>query len=141
MEYKALVQAAVHQYDQFDKNCAESLLSGMNELYDLGLDDRGLRTASGLGGGMGIGSVCGALTGAILGMGNLFVKERSHESDLMKRVNRRYLALAQERFGSVMCETLKDRHYSEEAGCVRVVEMGAELAEEVISEFFDQRVR
>ena len=141
MKQNGLVQSAVHQYDQFDKNCAESLLSGMNEYYSLGLDERGLRTASGLGGGMGIGSVCGALSGAILGLGNLFVKEHAHESDLMKRVNRRFLELARERFGSVMCDYLKDRHYSEEAGCVRVVEMGAELAEEVIGEFSDQRIR
>ncbi|MFA5354803.1 MAG: C-GCAxxG-C-C family (seleno)protein, partial [Thermodesulfovibrionales bacterium] len=47
--------------DDLKLNCAEKILHGANEVYDLGLDREALKLARGMGGGMGIESVCGAL--------------------------------------------------------------------------------
>ena len=49
-----------------DLNCAETILYAANDAYRLGLDKNALKMAAGFGGGMGIDSVCGALTGGIM---------------------------------------------------------------------------
>lgn len=56
-------------------NCAEKILYASNEAYNLGLDKKALKLSAGFGGGMAIESVCGALTGAIMVLGCLFVKK------------------------------------------------------------------
>ena len=38
-----------------DLNCAEKILYGANEIYDLGIDKNDLKMAAGFGGGMGVG--------------------------------------------------------------------------------------
>ena len=50
-----------------------------NVAYKLGLDKEALKLASAFGGGMGIEDKCGALTGALMVLGKLFVKEKAHE--------------------------------------------------------------
>ncbi len=124
-----------------DLNCAEAVLAASNDRYSLGLDSNGLRCAAGFGGGMGIRSVCGALTGSIMVMSNLFVKDRAHESTIMKEVNNRLFDICRERYGSIDCDVLKDAYYTEEQGCRAVVEFCAEILEQVVEEFSGRRVR
>ena len=52
-------------------NCAEAMLQAINEKYQLGLDKKALATMSTFGGGMGVGSVCGALTGGLAAVGTM----------------------------------------------------------------------
>jgi len=54
------------RYGNVNMNCAERILRGANEAYGLGLSDEALKVSAPFGGGMGIGSVCGAITGAIM---------------------------------------------------------------------------
>jgi len=61
-----------------DLNCAEKVLRGANQAYDLGLDLEALKLASGFGGGLGIGRVCGAVTAPVSVLGQLFVKEKGN---------------------------------------------------------------
>ena len=46
-------------------NCGECILRAANKAYDLGLDERALKLASGFGAGMGCGNTCGALSAAM----------------------------------------------------------------------------
>ena len=50
-------------------NCAEAMLQAINEKYKLGLNHKALATMSTFGGGMGVGSVCGAFTGGLAAVG------------------------------------------------------------------------
>ena len=76
--------------EQEGLNCAEKMLHGANVAYKLGLDKEALKLASAFGGGMGIEDKCGALTGALMVLGKLFVKEKAHESDRIGRLTREF---------------------------------------------------
>src|SRR5690554_169748 len=70
-----------------DYNCAEKILYGANKVYNLGLDKKALKLSAGFGGGMGIESVCGALTAAVMVLSHIYVENIAHEGDKIKRVN------------------------------------------------------
>lgn len=124
-----------------DLNCAEALLYGANERYKLGLKQECLLVSAGFGGGMGIQSVCGALTGAIMALGVLFVENRSHEGEVMKQLAGEYLDIFASRHGSILCSDLKDTHFTEELRCAAVVAGAAELLEEFIEKNRELRIR
>jgi C_GCAxxG_C_C family probable redox protein len=67
-----------------DLSCTEQILYGANEVYDLGLDKNGLLLSAAFGGGMGSGDKCGAIPGALMVLGRMFVEDRAHESGKIK---------------------------------------------------------
>lgn len=115
-----------------DLNCAETILYGANEAYKLGLDSDALKMAAGFGGGMAIESVCGALTGAIMVLGRLFVEERAHQSPRLKELIRELLVRYREEMGSIQCDALKESYRTEEKKCREVIEKAAMVLDEVI---------
>jgi C_GCAxxG_C_C family probable redox protein len=115
-----------------DLNCAETILYGANEAYDLGLDSDALKLAAGFGGGMAIESVCGALTGAIMVLGRLFVEERAHQSPRLKELIRELLVRYREEMGSIQCDVLKGCYRTEEKKCRDVIEKAAMVLDEII---------
>ena len=58
-------------------NCGECILRAANKAYDLGLDERGLKLASGFGAGMGCGNTCGALSAAMSVLSLLFCGDKA----------------------------------------------------------------
>lgn len=69
--------------EKHDLSCSEAILHGANQVYDLGVDEKALHMAGGFGAEMGVGSVCGTLTGGIMVLGVLFVDDRVHEDDAL----------------------------------------------------------
>ena len=59
-----------------NQNCGECILRAANKAYDLGLDERALKLASGFGAGMGCGNTCGALSAAMSVLSLLFCGDR-----------------------------------------------------------------
>lgn len=116
-----------------DLNCAETILYGANEAYKLGLDSDALKMAAGFGGGMAIESVCGALTGAIMVLGRLFVAERAHRSPRLKELIKELLVRYREEMGSIQCDVLKESYRTEEKKCREVIEKAALVLDEVIA--------
>ena len=116
-----------------DLNCAEKILYGANIAYQLGLDAEDLKIAAGFGGGMAIESVCGALTGAIMVLGRLFVRERAHESDRIKELTKELFATYTEAMGSICCAPLKDAHRTEELKCQTVIIEAARVLDEIVN--------
>ena len=115
-----------------DLNCAETILYGANEAYNLGLDSDALKLAAGFGGGMAIESVCGALTGAIMVLGKLFVEERAHQSPRLKELTKELLVRYGQEMGSIQCDALKESCRTEEKKCRDVIEKAAMVLDEVI---------
>ena len=76
-----------------DLNCAEKILYGANEAYQLGLDKEALKLSAGFGGGMAIESICGALTASVMVLGRLFVKNNAHESTRIKELTMIYIVI------------------------------------------------
>ena len=69
MSLKELAQV---YYNEKGKNCAEALLLGANDTFNLGLKDEDAKLLVGFGGGMGCGSVCGCLAASISILGKIY---------------------------------------------------------------------
>ena len=117
-----------------DLNCAETMLSGGNQAYSLNLDEKALKLAGPFGGGMAIESVCGALTGALMVIGRLFVEDRQHTSPRVKELTQRFLRRYEQEMGSLQCGPLKARYRTKELGCKNVISAAARILDEVIAE-------
>ncbi len=116
-----------------DWNCAEHMLVGANHAYSLGLDDKALKLAAGFGGGMAIGSVCGALTGAIMVLGMLFVNERAHESEKIKELTTELLDRYKQAMGDIDCTPLKEKYRNDEIKCRNVILEAAKILDDIVA--------
>lgn len=115
-----------------DLNCAETLLNACNRVYGLQLPKEALKLAGGFGGGMGIESTCGALTGGIMALSSIFIQERAHESDYIKTLCREFFDRFREKTGSIDCDYLKEHMRTEEDGCIPVMVVAGKIVEEII---------
>lgn len=117
-----------------DLNCAERVLYGANQAYQLGLDKDALKLAAAFGGGMGIEDKCGALTGSLMVLGKMFVKDRAHESDKVKVLSQELFERFETEMGSIDCKPLKDEHRSELTGCRQIIFKAAKILDQIIAE-------
>ena len=117
-----------------DFNCAEKILYGANLAYSLQLDPQALRLSAGFGGGMGIGSTCGALTASIMVLSVLFVEQRAHESDKIKQLSQQLLGAYQREMGNLNCGPLKAKYRTPETKCNSVIAKAAEILDRIIAE-------
>lgn len=118
--------------EEEDLNCAEKILYGANQVYKLGLDKNSLRMASGFGGGMAIGSVCGGLTAAIMVLGILFVKNNAHESKKIKELTQELFVNYRKEMGEIHCDPLKARHRTDEIKCRNVIAKAAAALDTIV---------
>jgi len=118
-----------------DLNCAESMLYGANEEYGLDLDQKVLDTMSSFGGGMAVGSVCGALTGAVAALGVMFTGDKTLDSEERKAIVAAFYERFQEKIGTDNCKIIKEKHWNEALKCREVVKMSAEVLEEVVRKY------
>jgi C_GCAxxG_C_C family probable redox protein len=114
-----------------DLNCAEKILYGANEAYNLRLSSEALRLAAGFGGGMGIEDLCGALAASVMVLGRLFVAQNAHASKI-KELTSEFLANYRREMGAIDCAPLKAAHRNEEVKCDRVILKAAEVLEQII---------
>jgi C_GCAxxG_C_C family probable redox protein len=115
-----------------DLNCAETILSGANQAYCMGLDAQDLKLAAGFGGGMAIEGVCGTLTAAIMALGPLFVRERAHESTRIKELTAELIKAFEDELGAIDCASLKARYRTEERKCRDIIEKAAEILDRIV---------
>ena len=118
-----------------DLNCAESMIYGANDEYDLKLSEDALKTMSAFGGGMAVESVCGALTGAVAALGIMFTGDKSVEKDRRKEIIENFYKSFEEKLGTDNCEELKEKYKDEVEGCLKVVELSAEVLEEIVDKY------
>ncbi len=115
-----------------DFNCAEKILNGANKAYELNLSKETLKLAAGFGGGMGIDSTCGALTGSVMVLSHMFVKERGHEGPRIKELTQELFSTFEEKMGNIMCAPLKKDYRTEELGCKNVILAAAEVLDAIV---------
>jgi C_GCAxxG_C_C family probable redox protein len=116
-----------------DLNCSESILKAANTAYEMGLDETALKLAAGFGGGMGIESTCGALTGSVMVLSHLFVKEKGHESDYINDLCSEFFTFFEESMDSINCNILKDKFGNSEIQCRPIVYEAAIILEKIIN--------
>lgn len=115
-----------------DLNCAEKILYGANWAYDLKLPAEALKLAAGFGGGMGVESVCGALTGGIMVLSHLYVKQCAHESSYIKELEGEFIKSFREEMGYDDCKCLKENFRNDEVKCNPVIFKAAEVLDRII---------
>ena len=107
-------------------------MNGANKAYELNLSKETRKLAAGFGGGMGIESTCGALTGSVMALSHMFVKERGHESTRIKELTKELFATFEEKMGSIVCAPLKKDYRTEELGCKNVILAAAEVLDAIV---------
>ncbi|HBE78931.1 MAG TPA: hypothetical protein DDW65_14305 [Firmicutes bacterium] len=115
-----------------DFNCAEKVLYGANEAYQLGLTPDALKLAAGFGGGMAIEGACGALTASIMVLGRLFVKNTAHESTRIKDLTKELLESYRAAMGDINCAPLKAKYRTEEIQCRDIILKAAQILDEIV---------
>jgi len=118
--------------DGKDLNCAEQILYGANEAYNLEIDKNGLKLSAAFGGGMAIEDKCGAITGAIMVLGRLYVVDRAHESDRIKNLTMEMFSTYEQQMKSIDCKPLKSMYRNDEIKCSKVVLAAAEILDDII---------
>ena len=121
-------------YDKgYDLNCAETILYAANEEYNLNLEKNTLKTMAAFGGGMGIESVCGAVTGALSVLGIIFTKERAHESERIKELSQEFFKRFEEKLKTSNCKELKEKYRTDdEVRCSSILFAAAEVLDDIV---------
>ena len=131
-----LVDLVMKYYDkEYDLNCAECMLVAANEEYDLNISKQTLMTMASFGGGMAIGSTCGAATGAIATLGIMFTDDRGHNSPHVREMTGKFLSEFNSRMETLDCIPLKEKYYDPEKRCLKMMKVSAEVLEEIINEY------
>lgn len=126
-----LKEYALHYYEQ-GYNCAESLVYGANAAWNLNLGENACHLMAGLGGGLQVGDVCGALTGAVCALSCLIVKTKAHDCAELKPLTQTVVGQVRQRLGSLRCEEIKPRLFQPERRCAATVENCADVLETVL---------
>lgn len=141
------VQAAVICFEE-GFNCSQAVLSAFGPA--LGLDrDTALKAATAFGGGMaGRGNTCGAVSGALMGIGLRYGATRSDDEEAKERaysLARKFMHEFASRHGSVFCRDLLGYDISTPEGwesarqqnlrttrCINFVRGAAEILDELL---------
>ena len=126
-----LKEYALHYYGQ-GYNCAESLVYGAHTAWNLNLDENACHLMAGLGGGLQVGDVCGALSGAVCALSCLIVKTKAHDCAELKPLTQTVVGQVRQRLGSLRCEEIKPRLFQPERRCAATVENCADVLETVL---------
>ncbi|MCT8976326.1 C-GCAxxG-C-C family protein [Clostridium sp. CX1] len=118
--------------EEYDLNCAETIVYAANEEYNLNLDKNTLKTMSAFGGGMGIEGTCGVVSGSLAILGIIFTKEKAHESDRIKLLSQEFFKSFEEKLKSNNCKSLKEMYRNDDVRCSEIVYTAAEVLEKII---------
>lgn len=130
-------------------NCSQAVLGTFSEQFDLDCETA-CKVATGFGGGMRMGSTCGAVTGAfmVLGLkyGNATAKNKESKANTYKKIEE-FTNRFKTRSNSVVCRELLGCDISTPEGmkeaqdkglfssiCPRMVRDAAEILEEMLEE-------
>lgn len=131
---KMLIDKVRKYYDSsFDLNCAETIIYAANEEYNLNLNKETLKSMAAFGGGMGVESVCGAITGAMAVLGIMFTEDRAHESDKIKNMAKEFFQSYEEKLGFTGCRELKGEYRTEQHRCSLMIDTAAEILDDIIA--------
>lgn len=125
-----------HQYGNqshlYHYNCAQAILHGANDYYNLKLSPKALKMIAPFGGGMYTENTCGMLTGGIAVIGVLFAEEMPTQNLRMKEITRFWTEQFEQEFSNTKCSLIKDINLKEHEGCGNLILRAAAVLERVI---------
>ncbi len=118
--------------EEYNLNCSETIIYAANEEYNMKLHKKTLKTMAAFGGGMGVESVCGVISGSLAVIGILFTKEKSHESEKIKNLAQEFFREFEDKLGTSECKILKEKYRNDEIRCSIMVDTAADILDGIV---------
>lgn len=115
-----------------DFNCAEKIIYGANEAYQMGLEKETLKLAGGFGGGMFIGDKCGAVTAGIMVLSHFVNDSVAHQSPRLKDLVVEFQEKYTLKNGETACLPLKEKYQKKDVGCLHIIADAAAILDEIV---------
>ena len=116
-----------------DSNCAEKIVYGANLAYDLNLSPEAMKLSAGFGGGMGVESECGTISGAVMVLSHLYVKHNAHESVRIKELTSEFFDDFEKDMGYTDCFNLKAKYMQDNAKCDVIIFRAAAILDRIVA--------
>ena len=116
-------------------NCSETLLYACNDVYQLQITEDDMRLMAGFGGGMFIGSTCGALVGCIAALSKMFCPTKAHDTlptlrPMIVKLNQNF----KKELGALDCAHVKAVHHDPLKGCLYTCLLAGKALEQTLEE-------
>ena len=136
-----LLETAQKYYKEQNYNCAECILHACNEVYGLNLDEEHMRMMAVFGGGMYVGSTCGALVGCACALSKMVTKDRAHlETDTVPPAIRLLYRNFNQTLNGTQCTQLKVQHHHPEERCWKTVSLACEAMDKTVQELSEKGI-
>ena len=119
------------RYGGVNLNCCERILRGANIAYGLGMREEDMRVSAPFGGGMGIGSTCGAIVGALMALSMRHAGVAEKTTPLKEEVVVPFLERVRAELGALDCVAIKPR-MAVEGDCTPTVLAVARLVDDAM---------
>lgn len=106
-------------------NCAESIIKAVNDEKNVNIP---VEIASPFGGGMAVGSTCGAIAGTIIALGAIKGRKSSKNTNESKNLSREIMNNIKEHYGTFDCRELKKKGVS----CAEIIKYSYEVLKNYI---------
>ena len=116
------MERAVAYHDR-GYNCCQSVLAAFSDCFDIP-EEAALRIGAGFGGGAGTGELCGAISGAIMTLDLIAVRDLSDPAAAKKKAvagSRALQARFSEQFGALRCRELLKNEKEESSDAVKAL--------------------
>ena len=120
------------RYGGVNLNCCERILRGANTAYGLGMREEDMRVSAAFGGGMGIGSTCGAIAGALMVLSMKYAGVAEKTTPLKEETVVPFLERVRGELGSLDCSAIKPR-LAVEGDCTPTVLAVAAILDDVVA--------
>lgn len=107
-------------------NCAESIIKSYNEEHNT---DIPVALGSGMGTGITVGSLCGAVNAAVLVLGYLKGREDNSKSNDARAYSRELMKKVREKYDSEICLDLKKNKIS----CSEIIDFTYDALNEIVA--------
>lgn len=122
-------------YVEQNYNCAETLLHAANEYYDLHILEEDMKMMAGFGGGMFVGSTCGAMVGCIAALSKMTIHTKAHEElQAIRPLIQTYQRNFKQILGATQCVELKPKYNTTEKRCLPTCLMASQALEKTIQD-------
>jgi C_GCAxxG_C_C family probable redox protein len=123
----------VEEQPLYHMNCAEVLLRGANDKYEINLPEESFRMLQGFGAGFYSERTCGAFSGSLAALSAMYTDERPSDQAKMTRAAKLLVEEFEKEFGSLDCDYIKKHHRDEVAGCNPVKLRSGQVFDRVVA--------
>ena len=113
-------------------NCAETILYGANQVYQLNLNLDSLKLAAAFWRGHGYRKHLWCIDSIPYGFREAFFPDIAHKHPEIKELSKELFDAFKKEMGDILCKPLKDNYRTEEKKCREVILKGAEILDKIV---------